>query len=262
MGAHVRYPRNPRGLTVLFDEADVDYTYSQGNAGGCEQREALLEELRRLADDKSHRCFLTLALAVTPGTPVSRWDEKRTAAAEIMQLLGHQCVRRIAIPEIRKPGLLHLAKSIAEVYAEGYHLPPFDAALFGPPHRRLPMRVRRPRRALSHASSFGNLSKFPRHRNSKAVSDFYEQSDHQKMMEALRDVGTAFLGGFTELREIQAHVIPPILRGQNLLVCSSTASGKTEAILTPLIRRIRLTPLETAEIWPSSFSRSRRRERW
>ena len=82
------------------------------------------------------------------------------------------------------------------------------------------------------------------------MSDFYEQSDHQKMMEALRDVGTAFLGGFTELREIQAHVIPPILRGQNLLVCSSTASGKTEAILAPLIRRIRLTPLETAKSGP------------
>lgn len=122
LGAH-------RGLVVLFDEADVDYTYSQSSAGGCEQREALFEEIRRIAEDKKHRCFLAMALAVTPGTPVSSWDEDRAAADEITQLLGSECVRRVSIPAIRKSEMLTLAKSVADVYAEGYNLPVFETSM-------------------------------------------------------------------------------------------------------------------------------------
>ena len=50
-------------------------------------------------------------------------------------------------------------------------------------------------------------------------------------------VGTAFFGSFRELREIQRRAVPPIRSGRNVLVASATASGKTEAILAPLIAR-------------------------
>ena len=62
------------------------------------------------------------------------------------------------------------------------------------------------------------------------------------IVRSLGAVGTAFFGGFRELREIQRRAVPPIRSGRNILVASATASGKTEAILAPLIART----LETA----------------
>ena len=59
------------------------------------------------------------------------------------------------------------------------------------------------------------------------------------LRDVLGDVGSAFLGAFPSLRDMQRQVIPGILRGESVLVCSATASGKTEAILAPMIRRIR-----------------------
>ena len=47
----------------------------------------------------------------------------------------------------------------------------------------------------------------------------------------------AFFGRFGRLREVQRQAIPPILEGQDVLVCSPTASGKTEAACAPLIER-------------------------
>ena len=57
------------------------------------------------------------------------------------------------------------------------------------------------------------------------------------IVRSLGTVGTAFFGSFRELREIQRRAIPPIRSGRNILVASATASGKTEAILAPLIAR-------------------------
>lgn len=60
--------------------------------------------------------------------------------------------------------------------------------------------------------------------------------DHD-IVRSLGTAGPAFFGGFRELREIQRRAVPPILSGRNVLVASATASGKTEAILAPLIAR-------------------------
>lgn len=57
------------------------------------------------------------------------------------------------------------------------------------------------------------------------------------IVRSLGTAGTAFFGSFYELREIQRRAIPPIRAGRNVLVASATASGKTEAILAPLIAR-------------------------
>lgn len=55
----------------------------------------------------------------------------------------------------------------------------------------------------------------------------------------LGSVGNAFFGRFPSLREVQLLAIPPIAEGANILVCSATASGKTEAVIAPLVWRLR-----------------------
>ncbi len=59
------------------------------------------------------------------------------------------------------------------------------------------------------------------------------------LVSQLGSVGRAFFGRFDSLREVQRQAIGPIYAGQSVLVSSATASGKTEAILAPLIARIR-----------------------
>lgn len=54
-----------------------------------------------------------------------------------------------------------------------------------------------------------------------------------------RSVASAFYGQFPALRPIQEAVIRPILQGKNVVLSSGTGSGKTEAVLAPLINRYR-----------------------
>lgn len=54
----------------------------------------------------------------------------------------------------------------------------------------------------------------------------------------LGTAGDAFFGGFGKLRAVQRRAIPPILAGENVFVASATASGKTEAIIAPLVARV------------------------
>ena len=58
------------------------------------------------------------------------------------------------------------------------------------------------------------------------------------IVKTLGTVGRAFFGGFRTLREVQRRAIPSILSGENILVASATASGKTEAIIAPLVARV------------------------
>jgi ATP-dependent Lhr-like helicase len=55
----------------------------------------------------------------------------------------------------------------------------------------------------------------------------------------LGSVGQAFFDRFPNLHEVQRLAIPPIAEGGNILVCSATASGKTEAVIAPLVWRLR-----------------------
>lgn len=51
------------------------------------------------------------------------------------------------------------------------------------------------------------------------------------------DVGRAFYGGFQHLRPAQRAAVEPVLVGQDVLVLAGTGSGKTEAVLAPLVQR-------------------------
>jgi ATP-dependent Lhr-like helicase len=52
-----------------------------------------------------------------------------------------------------------------------------------------------------------------------------------------RAVTSAFYGHFLKLRPAQEAAIKPLVNGQNIVLSSGTGSGKTEAVLAPLISR-------------------------
>lgn len=53
------------------------------------------------------------------------------------------------------------------------------------------------------------------------------------------DVGRAFYGRFAALQPAQRAAIEPLLAGEDVLVLSGTGSGKTEAVVAPLVQRFR-----------------------
>lgn len=57
-----------------------------------------------------------------------------------------------------------------------------------------------------------------------------------------RRVGSAFFGDFAGLREIQRESIGPVLDGDDVLVLSPTGSGKTEAVIAPLVQKYLADP--------------------
>jgi ATP-dependent Lhr-like helicase len=52
-----------------------------------------------------------------------------------------------------------------------------------------------------------------------------------------RKIASAFYGRFVSLRPVQEGAINPILAGNNVVLSSGTGSGKTEAVLAPLVNR-------------------------
>jgi ATP-dependent helicase Lhr and Lhr-like helicase len=50
-------------------------------------------------------------------------------------------------------------------------------------------------------------------------------------------VASAFYGRFPELRPAQEAAIEPILNGENIILTSGTGSGKTEAVLAPIVSK-------------------------
>ena len=51
------------------------------------------------------------------------------------------------------------------------------------------------------------------------------------------ELGRAFYGRFSELRPAQRESIEPVVAGRDVLVLAGTGSGKTEAVLAPLVQR-------------------------
>lgn len=102
-----------RGLTLLFDEADVDY----GNTGfgdrAVDQRVPTLRALGSL----SSGTYLSAGFAITPGID-PYWEED--PVEELLGALGEDATRRVVLADIPRSELLVLASRIAELYAEAY----------------------------------------------------------------------------------------------------------------------------------------------
>ena len=63
------------------------------------------------------------------------------------------------------------------------------------------------------------------------------QASDRELVRALGPIGGAFFGSFRTLRDVQRATIPRILEGRDVLVASATASGKTKAVVAPLVAR-------------------------
>jgi ATP-dependent helicase Lhr and Lhr-like helicase len=61
-----------------------------------------------------------------------------------------------------------------------------------------------------------------------------ERQETLSIRKSLKHAWTPFFGRFGRLTPVQRQVIPKILRGQNTVIASPTASGKTEAVVAPL----------------------------
>src|SRR5882672_12028957 len=55
---------------------------------------------------------------------------------------------------------------------------------------------------------------------------------HEALLAAVRDAG------YTEATEVQQRAIPPALEGRDLMVSSSTGSGKTASFVLPALTRV------------------------
>jgi ATP-dependent Lhr-like helicase len=64
------------------------------------------------------------------------------------------------------------------------------------------------------------------------------QETLRQVRSRLGPLWNAFFAGFGNLTPIQWQALPILLEGANAVICSPTASGKTEAVLAPVISRI------------------------
>lgn len=64
----------------------------------------------------------------------------------------------------------------------------------------------------------------------------------KQILKLLGACADPFLGRFKALTEVQRKAIPAILEGKDVLIASATASGKTEAIMAPMVTRLRQLP--------------------
>ena len=63
-------------------------------------------------------------------------------------------------------------------------------------------------------------------------------TDERQIRSLLPHSWHPFFGRFGRLRDIQLEAVPPIVKGENVLVGAPTASGKTEAVIAPLAERV------------------------
>ncbi len=69
------------------------------------------------------------------------------------------------------------------------------------------------------------------------MSDGPASSAEARARRALPHVWHAFFGRFGRLTEAQTAAIEPVAAGESVVLCAATASGKTEALLGPMIER-------------------------
>lgn len=106
----------PGGLALLLDEADVDFALSGHTESEREQRAALLQAWREMADGGPRgatHAKLLIALAVTPA---GNLDDP---VSELCSTLG-PCARVVELPELSEDHLQELGRRIAGMYARAY----------------------------------------------------------------------------------------------------------------------------------------------
>ena len=62
-------------------------------------------------------------------------------------------------------------------------------------------------------------------------------SEERRVRRLLAHTWHAFFGRFGRLTDAQAQAAGPVAGGESVVLCAATASGKTEALLAPMIER-------------------------
>uniref|UniRef100_A0A7C1SDA5 DEAD/DEAH box helicase n=2 Tax=candidate division WOR-3 bacterium TaxID=2052148 RepID=A0A7C1SDA5_UNCW3 len=71
-----------------------------------------------------------------------------------------------------------------------------------------------------------------------AASELEGQATGREIRQALRRTWHPFFSRFGSLTRVQLEAIPVILQGNNLVLISPAASGKTEAVVAPVVERL------------------------
>jgi ATP-dependent RNA helicase RhlE len=70
----------------------------------------------------------------------------------------------------------------------------------------------------------------------KESQNFRELGLSAELLQAVEELG------FTKMTPVQAQAIPPAIRGEDVLACAMTGSGKTAAFLLPILQRLQTLP--------------------
>jgi ATP-dependent Lhr-like helicase len=79
----------------------------------------------------------------------------------------------------------------------------------------------------------------------------------RSVMERLPHTFDALLSRFGHLTEIQARALEPLLAGHNCVLAATTASGKTEAALAPMLERDLRQRLKENSRWPAQRTKTK-----
>jgi len=107
------------GLVVLLDEADVDYSQSGRTETEREQRAALLQAWREIAESGPQSGGygkLVIAIAITPGAG------EPDPIEELKNVLGSH-LRTVCLTELAKSEMSELGHRVSRLYRTAYQLP-------------------------------------------------------------------------------------------------------------------------------------------
>jgi hypothetical protein len=107
----------PGGLLVSLDEADVDYGNSGFSSAIGEQRNNLLDELSKIAENETSSAPLIVAIAITPGESTRGSEDP---VQELLTHLGVKFVKHVVLGDLEQDHFIKLGVNVSNIYNQAY----------------------------------------------------------------------------------------------------------------------------------------------